>query len=89
MSNRYEEASEAARYLLENFDEIDLAEMLASARDENARLTAEQVKNEAATPTAALRASRCDDCQHARAGRLRYGACLVDGCTCGRYQPTP
>lgn len=31
MANRYEEASDAARKLLENFDEIDLAEMLASS----------------------------------------------------------
>jgi methyl-accepting chemotaxis protein len=31
MTNRYEEASDAARQLLENFDEIDLAEMLASS----------------------------------------------------------
>lgn len=31
MTNRYEEASEGARQLLENFDEIDLAEMVASS----------------------------------------------------------
>jgi BMFP domain-containing protein YqiC len=31
MTNRYEEASDAARKFLENFDEIDLAQMLASS----------------------------------------------------------
>ncbi|MGW1814233.1 hypothetical protein ACWCQM_11805, partial [Streptomyces sp. NPDC002125] len=41
------------------------------------------------SPTAALLAARCDDCQHVLDSHLRYGACLHDGCTCRRYHPAP
>ncbi|MFE4649309.1 hypothetical protein [Streptomyces sp. NPDC056707] len=51
MTNRYDKASDAARKLLENFDEFDLAEMLASSKSSaatlNARITElEQYANE-------------------------------------------
>jgi hypothetical protein len=47
VTNRYEEASEGARKLLGNFDEIDLAEMLASSNATAATLNARITELEA------------------------------------------
>lgn len=64
MTNRYEEASDAARQLLENFDEIDLAEMLASstaaADTLNARIAELEAEREKADATNAQLDAKTD-----------------------------
>ncbi|MGW1814102.1 hypothetical protein ACWCQM_11150 [Streptomyces sp. NPDC002125] len=61
-----------------------LSRMAAEAQQPTPDETEEPV-----SPTAALLAARCDDCQHVLNNHLRYGACLHDGCTCRRYHPAP